>query len=458
MVALAVLGTVALAVLAAGAVFARHRRALGSVRERAERARAEIAAIQGADCARPPFGSSAVAGNAWDFYARAFDQHAALAGGAEPGSLPFGADLEALMTADTFDAARADALLTQFGEPIGLVRLGLNRSHACSPFDRNLGFEAPMPSMQAARSLGQLMLLDARRSETRGDLADATVKALEVIAYAQDLERHGSLLCAIVGASLERSTLVQLERLVANGALGDRSLSALEAQLTAFEASRPPFVWAIRDERLGLVAGLAGVSERGSGAQPLDAATPDASSPAVVWRVHSWLFTPQIAEAIEVSDEYYRALEEQAAAPFATFKTRAQQMNESLEANGNAVLAVVVPAFDVAARGDAIVRAQMQLVLLAARLERVRRTTGALPATVSEVATGPSARLLVDPLNGEPFGYRAEHGGAALWSVGANLENDNGRPSVDDNAPAGDIVVRIPARNAAAGGSRGPIE
>jgi hypothetical protein len=455
-VVIGVLACIALGVLATGAVFARHRIALGTVRERAERNRAEIATIQGADCAREPLGSSAVAGNAWDFYARAFDRHAAIAGAAAPGSLPFGADLEALFAGDSFDAERADALLAQFAEPIELVRSGLNRSHACSPLDRNLGFDAPLPSIQAARSVGQLMLLDSRRSESRGDLAAATAKSLEAMAYAQDLGRHGSLICAVVAGSLERSALGRLERLVGSGGLDDRTLYALGAQLASLDASRPPFASAIRDERLALVAGLALMCERGVGTQTLGADVTQAPHPGAVERFRAWLSTPVAATAIEVADEQYRALEEVADGPFATFQVRSRQMYDAIGAGENSVLSVVVPALDGAAGRDAGVRAKLRLVLLAVRLERHRRTTGALPATLAEVASGPAASLAVDPFNGEPVGYRSESGGAVLWSVGPNLENDNATPGEEDETRGGDVVVRLPAPPAD-GDSRRPV-
>lgn len=71
------------------------------------------------------------------------------------------------------------------------------------------------------------------------------------------------------------------------------------------------------------------------------------------------------------------------------------------------------------------VLARLRILHAAMRLELHRRKTGAYPATLEAVVSGP---LLTDPYSGSPLRYARSGGRYELYSVGPNGQDDGGMP------------------------------
>ncbi len=97
------------------------------------------------------------------------------------------------------------------------------------------------------------------------------------------------------------------------------------------------------------------------------------------------------------------------------------------------------------AKRDALA-ARLDLMEIAFRLEEHRRETGAYPPSLDPLTDVPA----VDPWSGEPYRYRLDDGGAAVYSVGGNRVDDGGTPPAPDRTKSvpelhrGDIVWRLP--------------
>ena len=78
-------------------------------------------------------------------------------------------------------------------------------------------------------------------------------------------------------------------------------------------------------------------------------------------------------------------------------------------------------------------------------LRRHRLSHGLYPADLDNLVPDILPKLPPDPFSGEPFKYRREMGGAMLYSVGPDLDDDGGKEA-KHYGEDGDIVYQLMMR------------
>jgi hypothetical protein len=61
------------------------------------------------------------------------------------------------------------------------------------------------------------------------------------------------------------------------------------------------------------------------------------------------------------------------------------------------------------------------------QIELFKRDHDRVPATLDELVPEYTSAVPLDPLSGQPFLYRVEHGKHVLYSVGSDRQDDGGR-------------------------------
>ena len=85
-----------------------------------------------------------------------------------------------------------------------------------------------------------------------------------------------------------------------------------------------------------------------------------------------------------------------------------------------------VSSLTVAFERTAGVVARTRATRVAVLIERQRRLTGALPASIAALDPARVAAIPGDPFSGAPLHYRRDAGGYTVYSVGANRKDDGG--------------------------------
>ena len=83
--------------------------------------------------------------------------------------------------------------------------------------------------------------------------------------------------------------------------------------------------------------------------------------------------------------------------------------------------------------------ATMRCAEVAVACERHRRQTGKFPGSLAEVPANLLAAVPADPFDGRPLRLKRTPDGLAVYSVGQDLKDDDGRPG----HPDGDVVFRL---------------
>jgi hypothetical protein len=85
--------------------------------------------------------------------------------------------------------------------------------------------------------------------------------------------------------------------------------------------------------------------------------------------------------------------------------------------------------------------ANVRLALTAVALEQFRAAhNNRYPASLSELAPNYLDATLMDPFDGQPLRYRKQDAGYVLYSIGADLKDDGGKPM---NGKNGDVVFAV---------------
>ena len=103
----------------------------------------------------------------------------------------------------------------------------------------------------------------------------------------------------------------------------------------------------------------------------------------------------------------------------------------------NAVSVRLLGQFEGLAKRIAQAQAYQNMVIIACALERWSLAHGGgYPDSTSALVPEFLAKLPIDPVNGQPLRYRrTDDGRYRLWSVGANLKDEDGTPGIDVVGP-----------------------
>ncbi len=94
-----------------------------------------------------------------------------------------------------------------------------------------------------------------------------------------------------------------------------------------------------------------------------------------------------------------------------------------------------------AVRREARCLANLRLAVTAVALEQFRAAhNNRYPASLSELAPNYLDAVLTDPFDGQPLRYQKQGNGYLLYSIGADLKDDGGKPM---NGKGGDIVFSV---------------
>lgn len=89
------------------------------------------------------------------------------------------------------------------------------------------------------------------------------------------------------------------------------------------------------------------------------------------------------------------------------------------------LLSLLMTVFDKTSAQMAATDVDLESTIVICALNRFQRTHGRLPEHLSELVPECLAAMPIDPFDGKPLRYRLEEGEWIVWSVGADLKDDN---------------------------------
>jgi hypothetical protein len=237
-----------------------------------------------------------------------------------------------------------------------------------------------------------------------------------------------------------------IEATLACNVVADADLTALE-KLLETERRTPALTDALRGERASLHWGFAAMEsgevpmsrgyplmhENSQVTRPWAAGAYDRLGMPMIRYVHAWML------------RYYAELLEISRLPFPEQNPRLFQLRTNLTARWY----TVPPAADMLAFNPQLFnssqrsQARLRAMLAALAVERQRLRTGAWPDSLSALAPQPWPEAWNDPYDGERLRYLRLADGVAIYSVGPDLQDNQGKFDRNLNALGTDLGVRL---------------
>jgi hypothetical protein len=297
-----------------------------------------------------------------------------------------------------------------YGFAVRHLERGLTRT-SCDwrpPFEEGLG--VPTPDLRAARHAAELLAISA---ELDPDGTSAVRKALQIVAYGEDLARHGTLIGAMVGIAVQAIGLGSLEHTMRSRELPAASYDEVISVLGSVE--QVDLTHAFEAERVGMGVELARATGRGFGEPAGTLRDLRAFGPVFFERewagFEAWLARCQALSALPATER---------PAAVAAF-------DRDLASSWLIVARLAIPNLVESSKHLEELRALLQSTRVLAAAHLLRLETGSFPDDAS-----PLARLLGGELPGDPFrsnaalSYRLAGDEVRCWSFGRNLVDDGG--------------------------------
>ena len=295
--------------------------------------------------------------------------------------------------------------------------------------------EATNALVAARQAAGQWVAAHLRRSVARSgrsEQARALRSVAELVTFAADFERRGTVIALLVGCSFEDIALAQLPAAFAMGPVGAEEARTLARVLDGLEAARPPLSDVAAFERAN-VRGLFSVTT-----MDIDEGLRD-----VGWR-HLWSGKVYRAEAMDQLDVGMdRLLVILETLP--TDPRRAIGDATSLPGRGfNALGRMGLVFWGITLRRTIQRDAVWRVGRTALAVAQYAAEKGAAPATLAALVPAYLPVEPTDPWDGQPLRYEAGPP-ARVWSVGRDGQDDGGKPlhDPDDESQPGDFVITI---------------
>ena len=241
---------------------------------------------------------------------------------------------------------------------------------------------------------------------------------MDLLTYAEDSGRNGSLISAAIGISNQSRALAEVQRLIASDKLDREGMARLAADLEALDHDFPAIGPAFVNEALSI-----GMTVRKYGGLPPDWFP---ARPKTVWRRataslgNGFLTRGMWADAVMEEEGYMRRIEASDKAEFLVAEKEFARINAEAKATTNPMTSAIFPRVTSYATQH-----RLNLALL-----RLSRTAATYRATEQVLE-------LDDPL-GTKLLHKKENGKLKFWSVGIDGRDAGGTGGTDD------IVLEVP--------------
>jgi hypothetical protein len=324
---------------------------------------------------------------------------------------------------------------------LAVMRQGFNKPSMLPTSRNDLGI-ANMHAFAQFRELARTISGVEMYYELTGQPGKAADVALDGAEMAVMFPRGGALIADLVGAACESISLARFESLLPQ--LSPTELSVVAARLERISAKRGAYSEIVLEEGREGAATLQ-QSFRDPKYQGFRARFKMARSyvtfddshrltPRETWETFKFSMANKTA-LIQSDLDYFNKLAVEVQQPF-TGATKVPLPNNLIGELHGQMYSVVGRQQHVAKQ------AVLDLLRIETALYRYKASKGSYPNSLEEVAPVLLKAVPGDPFGqGKPFIYRGQGSSFSLYSVGADMKDDGGRPAKGTNQPGGDIVA-----------------
>lgn len=308
------------------------------------------------------------------------------------------------------------ALLEKNRGALQLLREGFQRPYNPRPID---GFDQPLPELAGFRDLTRLLVVETRELSEANEWGRAAEAAVDGFRFAHDIPRGGAAIHRLVAIAMEAMSVQALAPIIPH-------LSAVEAKAAAsrlaeLDRSEVSLVETFESERTGCRRTLQKMVEQPQMAK--DLGKEFGGLPA------------NLGETTKALEAYYVLLLDEARKPL-------YRRGKLEEPTKNRFLALLIPSLDRVQGKHAEAQALRRMALVALALQAYKAEKAAYPDQLSALAPSVLPAVPADPCHDGPLFYRRDRDGYVLYSAGADLDDDGGKPLPRNHQPRadGDLV------------------
>jgi hypothetical protein len=262
------------------------------------------------------------------------------------------------------------------------------------------------------RQLGSLLCCAGELARRQGNLSESLADYLQVMKFGSDFAQGRQVIGWLVGNAVSSIGAQSLRRVVLQDQLGADTCRSLAVELMQMDASVPPLAEALRYELI----------ENKELAKAL-------------WKTNRAATAMIYSSYSQLADAGFGDLIQEAQKPY--WENKSGNVTEKWETTGHSkwllkfdrpfprtLLSIALPgpkAFERQARWHVELRATAIVCALAGYAQ----AHGVPPDRLEQLVPAFLPSVPVDPCDGQLFRYRRENGEWMLWSVGADMKDDN---------------------------------
>ena len=296
----------------------------------------------------------------------------------------------------------------------------------------DLAFAVPIPHVQDARGVAQLLRCEADLAAVAGDGPTAADRVIGVMNAGRSIGDEPLLISQLVRLAMGKAAARSAVQVLAWAELSDPDVARVQAALVA-EYHEPILLWAARGERAVGHASIEALRDgRADRTVAAMGAVPDRSPDA---RLLRWLNRGTVpadeAAHLRTATEFVRLAglpphERLAAAERWEADLRALTRDSLVSRARYHLTGLLTPAVEAVIRGDAHGRIDLGCAAALLGCERFRLRHGRWPGTLDELPADLRPLVPTDPYTGRPVVYRRLPNGVAVYSVGPDRADDGG--------------------------------
>ncbi len=310
-------------------------------------------------------------------------------------------------------------------------------------------WEVVLPHIQGLRDLNTALLLDAHRAAAYGDGATAIEDLRAACNMAIQLREHPILLIDLISNTRVLAAASVAGELLAKDAelFTDEQLESLAEMIDLPDSKYiPRFIWE-RRSAYDLVQRTYSDNGKGDGRLTLKGAraiafveegwSPQPSSGEALAGVMKMFQAASRRETLEVFDQLYDFADQQTAIPLweldddSMFDAELGRFGlDPSRPLQHPVVTISLFSLDRALMSAQFSMGRRDAMKVAVALEQYRRAHGDWPSSLEELVPRLLAVVPPDRFDGEPLRYVMVDGQPVLYSVGADRDDDGGRPAI----------------------------
>ncbi len=333
---------------------------------------------------------------------------------------------------------RIDSNLTQaqsrVNTVVSLLREAANRPHCRFNVDWGAGVAAGFPQLAELRSVARILganaLIDAQTDRT-----DQAITSVDLgYKFSESLREEPILIDLLVRNAVIAIDTAAFQRVLATGDVHEEQAKRLFNTLSGIDLRRGLEVALVGDRAMFLVQFNEFNDERKHGAaEYFGGRVPPAYS------LPSFRFADELFYLREIRQQIERA-----GWTCREVRLKGIQPITSTDIPRYAVMSrMMMPVYEKARLSRDAAMANIALAQVSLALKAYKDRTGSYPSSLQGVKTKLGWKLPTDPFSGSDLKYARKGGGFTIYSFGANMKDDGGKPakdtSTDPRAPT-DIV------------------